>query len=88
MQTVVKNPRSFVAAGDIDICVLYFLDQHTLINISVSFFLKKKSLTVYREKSSAAPVVQRSRVDNAGEFVVARLDDLINWARRVSLNGL
>ncbi|XP_071845870.1 NADH-quinone oxidoreductase subunit B-like isoform X1 [Apostichopus japonicus] len=44
-----------------------------------------QSLTVYREKSSAAPVVQRSRVDNAGEFVVARLDDLINWARRSSM---
>lgn len=70
--------------------MLYFLDQHTLINILVSFFLfnKKTSLTVCREKSSAAPVVQRSRVDNAGEFVVARLDDLINWARRVSLIGL
>lgn len=42
------------------------------------------SLVPYREKSSAA-VVPQSRVDNAAEFVVARLDDLINWARRSSV---
>lgn len=44
-----------------------------------------QSLTTSRKKSSAAPVVKQSRVDNAAEFVVARLDDLINWARRSSM---
>lgn len=52
------------------LCILYF----------GLFF----SLVPYREKSSAA-VVPQSRVDNAAEFVVARLDDLVNWARRVSI---
>ncbi|KAJ8028914.1 NADH dehydrogenase [ubiquinone] iron-sulfur protein 7, mitochondrial [Holothuria leucospilota] len=46
---------------------------------------KSYSLVPYREKTSAAAVVRRNRLDNTGEFVVAKLDDLINWARRSSM---
>lgn len=37
---------------------------------------------VPRQQSTA--VVPRGRFDNAAEFVLTGLDDLVNWARRVS----
>ncbi|XP_077988920.1 NADH-quinone oxidoreductase subunit B 2-like [Glandiceps talaboti] len=40
------------------------------------------SIVPYRQRSTAAAPVKKS---NVGEFVVARLDDLANWARRSSL---
>ncbi|XP_033634972.1 NADH-quinone oxidoreductase subunit B-like [Asterias rubens] len=42
------------------------------------------SLVPYRQKSSA-PVPVAAPKDSKAEFVVARMDDLINWARRSSL---
>ena len=35
--------------------------------------------------TGAAPVIPRSRFDNAAEFALMKLDDIVNWARRVSL---
>ncbi|XP_065059808.1 NADH-quinone oxidoreductase subunit B 2-like [Rhopilema esculentum] len=43
------------------------------------------SLVPYRNQSTAAPSKLRARVDNAAEFVLATIDDLVNWARRSSL---
>lgn len=42
-------------------------------------------LVPYRSQQTAAPPVKRSRLDNSAEFVVTKLDDLINWARKVRL---
>ncbi|XP_071965293.1 NADH-quinone oxidoreductase subunit B-like [Antedon mediterranea] len=44
-----------------------------------------KSIVPYRQKSSAPAVTQPSRLSNAADFTVAKMDDLINWARRNSL---
>ncbi|XP_047139659.1 NADH-quinone oxidoreductase subunit B [Hydra vulgaris] len=41
------------------------------------------SLVPYREQSTATS--KPSLVSNAAEFVVAKVDDLVNWARRSSL---
>ena len=38
------------------------------------------------QKTAPAPTM-RSRFDNSAEFVVARLDDLVNWARKVRTAG-
>eukprot|EP00112_Aurelia_sp_Birch-Aquarium-sp1_P001029 Seg1101.1 transcript_id=Seg1101.1/GoldUCD/mRNA.D3Y31 product="NADH dehydrogenase" protein_id=Seg1101.1/GoldUCD/D3Y31 len=43
------------------------------------------SLVPYRNQSTAAPGMLRSKVDNAAEFVLATIDDLVNWARRTNL---
>lgn len=40
----------------------------------------------YRRQQTAAPPAKRSRLDNSAEFVVTKLDDLINWARKVRLS--
>ncbi|KAM3940850.1 NADH dehydrogenase [ubiquinone] iron-sulfur protein 7, mitochondrial [Leptodactylus fuscus] len=38
-----------------------------------------------RQKSSAVSAAKTSAVSGKGEFIVTKLDDLINWARRSSL---
>ncbi|KAG8594512.1 hypothetical protein GDO81_001228 [Engystomops pustulosus] len=38
-----------------------------------------------RQKSSAVSAAKPATVSSKGEFIVAKLDDLINWARRSSL---
>ncbi|XP_072260956.1 NADH dehydrogenase [ubiquinone] iron-sulfur protein 7, mitochondrial [Pyxicephalus adspersus] len=38
-----------------------------------------------RQKSSAVPATKSSAPNGKGEFIVAKLDDLVNWARRSSL---
>ncbi|XP_068127320.1 NADH dehydrogenase [ubiquinone] iron-sulfur protein 7, mitochondrial [Hyperolius riggenbachi] len=38
-----------------------------------------------RQKSSTVPVAKSSAPSSKAEFIVARLDDLVNWARRSSL---
>lgn len=45
----------------------------------------RQQLVPHRSQQTAAPAVpaKRGRLDNSAEFVVARLDDLINWARKV-----
>ncbi|CAI8047298.1 NADH dehydrogenase [ubiquinone] iron-sulfur protein 7, mitochondrial [Geodia barretti] len=46
-----------------------------------------RQLVPGRSQQTAAPAVpaKRGRLDNSAEFVVAKLDDLINWARKGSL---
>ena len=48
-----------------------------------------RQLVPGRSQQTAAPAVpaKRGRLDNSAEFVVAKLDDLINWARKVSGGG-
>ena len=41
--------------------------------------------TASADSTGAAPVIPRSRFDNAAEFALMRLDDIVNWARRVSV---
>ena len=41
--------------------------------------------TVSADSTGAAPVIPRSRFDNAAEFALMKLDDIVNWARRVSV---
>ena len=41
--------------------------------------------TASADSTGAAPVIPRSRFDNAAEFALMKLDDIVNWARRVSL---
>lgn len=36
-----------------------------------------------RQKSSAVSAAKPSAVSSKGEFIVTKLDDLVNWARRV-----
>ena len=43
------------------------------------------SSTASADSTGAAPVIPRSRFDNAAEFALMRLDDIVNWARRVSV---
>jgi len=44
------------------------------------------SLVPYREQSTVAPAQQQGGlVSNAAEFAVAKVDDLVNWARRSSI---
>lgn len=45
---------------------------------------KETSLVLYREQSTTAKA-QPGFVSNAAEFAVAKVDDLVNWARRSSL---
>ena len=44
-------------------------------------------LLPYRCQQTAAPAApaKRGRLDNSAEFVVTKLDDLINWARKVGV---
>ena len=44
-----------------------------------------RQLVPRRDQQTAAPAVpaRRGRLDNSAEFVVTKLDDLINWARKV-----
>eukprot|EP00794_Sanderia_malayensis_P009515 gene9515-10503_t len=44
-----------------------------------------KSIVPYRQQSTVAPSRFKNTVDNAAEFVLASIDDLVNWARRSSL---
>jgi len=45
-----------------------------------------KSLVPYREQSTVAPTAPNpGLLSNAAEFAVAKVDDLVNWARRSSL---
>lgn len=37
-----------------------------------------------REKSTAVAAAKPTAVSSKGEYVITKLDDLINWARRVS----
>ncbi|XP_069818535.1 NADH dehydrogenase [ubiquinone] iron-sulfur protein 7, mitochondrial [Dendropsophus ebraccatus] len=43
------------------------------------------SVLPVRQKSSAVSAAKPSAVSSKGEFIVTKLDDLINWARRSSL---
>jgi len=43
------------------------------------------SLVPYRHQSTAAVPVKKGGLSNAADFVVAKADDVINWARRSSL---
>ena len=46
--------------------------------------ISSQQLVPQRSQQSAAAVpARRGRLDNSAEFVVAKLDDLINWARKV-----
>ena len=36
-----------------------------------------------RHTQTTSPVVASGRLDNAAQFVVTKLDDLVNWARKV-----
>ncbi|XP_066503853.1 NADH dehydrogenase [ubiquinone] iron-sulfur protein 7, mitochondrial [Hoplias malabaricus] len=44
-----------------------------------------KSLVLFREKSTAVATKPPSAVSSKGEYVITKLDDLVNWARRSSL---
>ncbi|XP_026861334.2 NADH dehydrogenase [ubiquinone] iron-sulfur protein 7, mitochondrial [Electrophorus electricus] len=44
-----------------------------------------KSLVSVREKSTVPAVKPPSAVSSKGEYVITKLDDLVNWARRSSL---
>ncbi|XP_077332114.1 NADH dehydrogenase [ubiquinone] iron-sulfur protein 7, mitochondrial isoform X1 [Lithobates pipiens] len=43
------------------------------------------SASLVRQKSSAVPATKSSVTSGKGEFIVTKLDDLVNWARRSSL---
>lgn len=43
------------------------------------------SLVQFREKSTAVAPKPASAVSSKGEYVITKLDDLVNWARRVSI---
>ncbi|XP_066932639.1 NADH-quinone oxidoreductase subunit B-like [Clytia hemisphaerica] len=62
---------------------------HTLSNNKKDESLDAKnvtSLVPYREQSTVAPAQQQGGlVSNAAEFAVAKVDDLVNWARRSSI---
>ncbi|XP_033110763.1 NADH-quinone oxidoreductase subunit B-like isoform X1 [Anneissia japonica] len=52
----------------------------------------KTSVVLYRQKSSSAvaesskaAVAKPSKASNAADFAIAKMDDLVNWARRNSL---
>ena len=46
---------------------------------------RDSSSTASADSTGAAPVIPRSRFDNAAEFALMKLDDIVNWARRVSV---
>ena len=46
---------------------------------------RDSSSTASAGSTGAAPVIPRSRFDNAAEFALMKLDDIVNWARRVSI---
>jgi len=46
---------------------------------------KETSLVLVRDKSTSATATQPGFISNAAEFAVAKVDDLVNWARRSSL---
>jgi len=61
---------------------------HTLSNSKQEETNDKKhvtSLVPYREQSTVVPAQQGGIVSNAAEFAVAKVDDLVNWARRSSI---
>lgn len=61
---------------------------HTLSNANKEEVTEKKnvtSLVLYREQSTAATAPKGGIVSNAAEFAVAKVDDLVNWARRSSI---
>ncbi|XP_062381243.1 NADH-quinone oxidoreductase subunit B 2-like [Sardina pilchardus] len=47
--------------------------------------LPQSSLVPVREKSTALAAKPASALSNKGEYVITKLDDLVNWARRSSL---
>ncbi|XP_012683365.1 NADH-quinone oxidoreductase subunit B 2-like [Clupea harengus] len=47
--------------------------------------LPQASLVPAREKSTALAAKPASALSNKGEYVITKLDDLVNWARRSSL---
>ena len=44
------------------------------------------SLVPAREKSTALAAKPASALSNKGEYVITKLDDLVNWARRVRMH--
>lgn len=46
---------------------------------------KETSLVLVRDQSTSAAAAQPGLISNAAEFAVAKVDDLVNWARRSSL---
>ncbi|KAF4083337.1 hypothetical protein AMELA_G00140100 [Ameiurus melas] len=47
--------------------------------------VEARSLVPFREKSTAVALKPTSAVSSKGEYVITKLDDLVNWARRSSL---
>lgn len=43
------------------------------------------SLVPFREKSTAVASKPTAAVSSKGEYIITKLDDLVNWARRVGI---
>ncbi|XP_056372872.1 NADH dehydrogenase [ubiquinone] iron-sulfur protein 7, mitochondrial [Hyla sarda] len=58
---------------------------HTRVWQPASDSDKAASVLPVRQNSSAVSAAKSSAVSSKGEFIVTKLDDLVNWARRSSL---
>ncbi|XP_051967625.1 NADH-quinone oxidoreductase subunit B-like [Xyrauchen texanus] len=71
--------------GSFNLRAISSLTAHKKVLLTDSKDVNSKSLIQIREKSTALAPKPASAVSNKGEYIITKLDDLVNWARRSSL---
>ncbi|XP_026076937.1 NADH-quinone oxidoreductase subunit B 2-like isoform X1 [Carassius auratus] len=71
--------------GALNLRAISWFSAHEKAPLTARKHENTSSLVLFREESTALPPRASSAVSSKGEYIVTKLDDLINWARRNSL---
>uniref|UniRef100_A0A9J8C1E5 NADH dehydrogenase [ubiquinone] iron-sulfur protein 7, mitochondrial n=1 Tax=Cyprinus carpio carpio TaxID=630221 RepID=A0A9J8C1E5_CYPCA len=73
------------ALGSLNLRAISSFSAHKKLPLTVREDENTSSLVPFREKSTALAPRPASAVSSKGEYIITKLDDLVNWARRSSL---
>ncbi|CAH3041473.1 unnamed protein product [Porites lobata] len=86
---VLQLQKKIRRSHPIRMCALPAISRGIFNNLIVWRAGPQGLVAVSKNQSTAAAAPAKGRLDNAAEFVVAKIDDIVNWARRVLvLRGL
>lgn len=83
---VFKVLKPLIFYSPAPLSLLPFSSRRALLPATVAALARHQS-TAAPSPPPAPPSARGGRLDNAVDFVTARLDDLVNWARKVSWNS-